>query len=133
MEPGGADAYQDLEIRIVKGHNPDLVVTSKGDERIDLTKFGTHEELHTLLSTHGFVKRSDTSVRNKHAKCYAWRNMGECVGNPTFMRENCALACRNLVDKNTKCARWAANGQCETNKKFMHPECPVACGWKQEL
>ena len=133
MQPGGADRYEGLEIRIVKGHNPDLVVTSDGDERFDLTKYATDEALHALVAERGFALRADTGLQNKDPKCYMWRNSGECVGSPAFMRDNCALACRNLVDRNALCAQWATQGQCEANKKFMHPECPVACGWKEEL
>lgn len=133
MQPGGADRYEALEIRIVKGHNPDLVVTSNGDERFDLTQYKTVDALHALLQQQGFAPRSNVELQNKDPQCFAWRDVGECVGAPTFMRENCALACRNLADKNALCAQWAANGECEKNKKFMHPECPVSCGWKEEL
>lgn len=59
--------------------------------------------------------------------------MGECLKNPTFMKENCALACHDLADRNERCAEWAGKGQCESNPKFMLAECPVSCEGKQEL
>lgn len=140
MSPGGVDRYRDVQVKIVNGHNPDLVVVDSEDgqtelKRIDLTQYATIDALHALMSTEGFVARNTDGdvVQNKSDKCYAWRDMGECLRNPTFMRTNCALACRNLVDKNARCNEWAASGQCETNPKFMLGDCPVACGWKEEL
>ena len=135
MSPGGADRYEHLEIRIVQGHNPDLVVLKNDIEvrRVDLTKYRTEAELHALLLAEGFAPRADSSLRNNNEQCYAWRHAGECLKNPVFMEETCALACHNLTDQNEHCVVWAAAGECESNSQFMLGECPVSCARKQEL
>ena len=62
--PGGADTYENLTIKYVPGHNPDLVLFD-GDaevERIDLTKLGaptTAEHLHELMKEKGLVLKSE--------------------------------------------------------------------------
>ena len=129
MSPGGIDQYE-VEVRIVLGHNPDLVV---GDERIDLTQYATADALHALMRDKGFARRTDGAT-NANEHCYAWRDKGECVANPEFMRKECALACQGLADKRKdECAAWAKLGECDTNPSFMNVECPVSCGWKSEL
>tara|TARA_Y100000741_G_scaffold45738_1_gene31670 strand:- start:149 stop:343 length:195 start_codon:yes stop_codon:yes gene_type:complete len=60
MTPGNVDQYLNLPVRIVKGHNPDLVVTDvTGREvrRFDLTQYKTSEALHELVRQQGFVKK----------------------------------------------------------------------------
>lgn len=138
LSPGGADRYEHLEVRIVHGHNPDLVVlnstTHEESKRFDLTRYATEEDLHTLVVAQGFAIRSEGGLVNTDERCYGWQNSGECLANPVFMRKHCALACQNLADKNERCDAWASNGQCESNPKFMYKECPVACGGnKNEL
>lgn len=128
MSPGGADAYN-VDIRIVRGHNPDLVV---GSERIDLTQYESEEALHALMRSKGFVARMTNDRQNNNPMCYAWRNLGECVRNPSFMNRECALACHQLEDKSLDCPRWGY-AECDRNPSFMHVECPVTCGWKKEL
>ena len=139
MSPGGVDQYHGVDVRFVHGHNPDLVVLDEAAEkqmkRFDLTRYATEEALHELMVTEGFVKKTgqENEMQNKHESCYSWRNLGECLRNPTFMRANCGLACHNLMDTRSDCQPWAQAGECEKNSKFMYTECPVACGWKKEL
>lgn len=111
----------------MSGHNPDLVITdASGREtrRIDLTAFKTQDDLHALMRAQRFLRKSE---------CDAWRDRGECLANPTFMRSHCAHACRDLADRDAQCAAWARRGECKANPTFMFAECPVSCGWKQEL
>ena len=129
MAPGGIDTYAGVEVRIVLGHNPDLVV---GDERIDLTQYATADALHALMRDKGFALRTDGAT-NANEHCYAWRDKGECLSNPAFMRKECALACQGLADKSGQCAAWARTGECDKNAAFMYVECPISCGWKSEL
>lgn len=71
MKPGGADRYENLEVRIVHGHNPDLVVTEPGGaetRRLDLTQYPTDADLHALVLAEGFALRADASLQNKHEK-----------------------------------------------------------------
>lgn len=140
LTPGEADRYADLEVRFVPGHNPDLVVTAGPDgvalaipRRHDLTAYANVEALHALMATEGFAERAADGVRNLDANCASWKDKGECLRNPTFMRATCALACRGLADRDAQCTAWAKLGECEANAQFMYATCPVACGWKHEL
>ena len=56
--PGGVDQY-DCEIKYIPGHNPDLVLTSDGEEtaRVDLTQYKTQEELHGIFASQGISRR----------------------------------------------------------------------------
>lgn len=98
-ETGGADLYENLDVRYVAGHNPDLVVTrNDGTElkRIDLKAYPTAEGLHTLLKEEGFETQE---LRNKNPDCIAWAKDEECKNNPTFMNKNCAKACHDYEHK----------------------------------
>ena len=136
MTPGEVDRYADVEVRILAGHNPDLVILSDEDEterkRIDLTAYASSEDMHAMMREEGFLLRSDT-LANRHKDCYAWRNSGECLRNAAYMREQCALACHDLKDANEQCAKWARNGECARNSKYMFATCPESCSGKQEL
>ena len=140
LSPGEADRYADLEVRFVPGHNPDLVVTVGPDgatlptpKRHDLTAYAGVEAMHALMAAEGFVARAADGARNLDANCASWKDKGECLRNPAFMRAKCALACRGLADRDAQCAAWAKRGECEANAQFMYVTCPVACGWKHEL
>ena len=123
-----------MELRTKPGALPELVITSVDPpERIDLTKYSTAAQLHELMTARGFAKVTEDGPINMHENCYSWRDSGECVTNPAFMRANCARACRDLRDAHAECAQWSAKGECTTNPKFMNAACPVSCGWKEEL
>ena len=98
MSPGGADRYANLEVRIVSGHNPDLVITEPVKKRIDMTTYASENELHALVLEEGFVLRTDSALQNKDDRCFAWRETGQCLKTPVYMRENCALACGVFCD-----------------------------------
>ena len=78
FEPGGADAYLDLDVRIVRGKDPELVM---GERRLSLSGYTTPEALHGLLAEHSFT-RADDGLRNHHWQCYHWRDKGECAATP---------------------------------------------------
>mmetsp|Transcript_21392 Transcript_21392/g.32602 ORF Transcript_21392/g.32602 Transcript_21392/m.32602 type:complete len:514 (+) Transcript_21392:113-1654(+) len=40
--------------------------------------------------------------KNTHQLCSFWASVGECDGNPTYMRKGCAVACRSCDGKNGK-------------------------------
>ena len=123
FEPGGADAYLDLDVRIVRGKDPELVM---GERRLSLSGYTTPEALHGLLAEHSFT-RADDGLRNHHWQCYHWRDKGECARNPEYMRAHCARACSLLRDSHARCAAWATVGESAHNAVYMLAECPVAC------
>jgi hypothetical protein len=130
----GVQRYKDLEVRVISGHNPDLVITHPRNKRIDLTTYSSASALHALVRGEGFVENTDPMrLRNKHEKCIPWADFGECLLNEAFMRTECPLACHSLRDHKPDCAVWRKNGECERNPKYMTRFCPVACGWKNEL
>jgi len=133
LTPGGIDRYEGVEVRILPGHNPDLVIEHPVEKRVNLTQYATLDDLHALMRAEGFVERDAAGPQNKRPECYEWRTKGECLRNPTFMNAECALACRDLHDTHAECAAWARDGQCESNGKYMLGACPVSCGWKKEL
>jgi len=58
-EPGGADLYEELEIKWIMGHSPELVLYGEKDpsleiERIDIAPY-SGDELHMLLQEKGFT------------------------------------------------------------------------------
>lgn len=127
----GVQLYLD-EVRVIAGHNPDLVVDD-GRRRIDLTAYPSVEALHALMRAEGLVPREEQDLLNKHPKCWAWREAGECLTNAAFMLAECPLACAYQRDRDDQCARWAAAGECTANAKYMVANCPVACSKKTEL
>lgn len=66
---------------------------------------------------------------NDETQCPAWKNMGECSKNPSFMWMNCALSCGICAceDKYSKCPQWAQKGECVKNKKWMLDHCLRSC------
>lgn len=66
---------------------------------------------------------------NDETQCPAWKNMGECSKNPSFMSVNCALSCGICAceDKYSKCPQWAQKGECVKNKKWMLDHCLRSC------
>ena len=82
-----------MQIKIVAGHNPDLVVFNDTETiRIDLTEHKTLDALHTLVQSYGFKNRN-SNLKNLHNDCFVWQNNNECQKNPAYMKQNCALAC----------------------------------------
>ena len=123
-----------MDVRTKLGASPELVITSVDPAKhIDLTKYPTVADLHELMVTEGFAKVPEDEPVNKHEHCYLWRDKGQCVSNPTYMRENCARACKGLKDANDGCAYWRDQGECTNNPQFMNVACPVSCGWREEL
>ena len=136
LTPGQVDRYDHLEVHILPGHNPDLVLTFAGgsEERIDLTTYQTNAALHALMRERGFRVRSDAAtVRNLDGQCFVWASTGECQTNKAYMRQHCPIACRALKDAHHNCGRWAASGECATNARFMLRTCPVSCAGRDEL
>ena len=133
MSPGGADKYDNLEVRIKKGANPELIIFGS-DTRIDLSLYSSTEALDALMLEHGFTIRSNANVLfNRNENCISWSQKGECLTNPAFMNTNCKLACSNLRDTHESCADWASKGECSKNKKYMYAACPVSCSARDEL
>lgn len=127
---GGVDQYADVTVTFVRGQNPDLVLLEHGREtqRIDLTTYKTSEELHALFASKGFRRKGGGAQDD----CFAWRDRGECLRNPTFMQRTCAHACAGVTDRHADCVTWSVNGECTRNPEFMYTHCGRACAARKE-
>lgn len=60
LQPGHADAYENLKVTFIFGRNPDLHIkddSGKVVETIDLSPFKT-EDIHKLLLKKGFERKA---------------------------------------------------------------------------
>jgi len=67
--------------------------------------------------------------------CQEWAEAGECSGNPTFMRTDCAKTCQEFFNvcrnqhDNDECDEWSKQGHCgDGHAEFMHQNCQLSCG-----
>lgn len=74
-------------------------------------------------------------VCDKHERCTAWKNEGQCLRDIGYMNTHCPVACRDVErkvptdcsDAHENCAVWAGDSECPDNldlRKF----CPKSCG-----
>ncbi|GLH14390.1 Dorsal-ventral patterning protein tolloid [Gryllus bimaculatus] len=66
---------------------------------------------------------------NSHL-CRYWANIGECQKNPTWMRVNCPVSCKECgtcSNYNKLCVPWAERGECIKNPSYMTIYCAEAC------
>jgi ShK domain-like len=84
---------------------------------------------------------------DRHERCSAWKEEGECLKNPTYMLEHCPASCNGekkesdytieetdeillnppCVDKHKFCSIWASLGECEENEINMKEFCAKSC------
>lgn len=85
--------YPEVTVKFINGHNPDLIIN--GEERIDLTKYKSREELHALFQSKGFtcIAAKFQFPRDKNEHCKEWATLGECKKNALYMNEYCAHSC----------------------------------------
>lgn len=95
-EEGGVDLFDNISVKYIAGHNPDLVIDGK--KRIDLKSYSTRDKIENLLKSEGFVKK-DFSCINSNTDCIHWARLGECEKNPKFMHQNCAFSCGKCSEK----------------------------------
>jgi prolyl 4-hydroxylase len=79
-----------------------------------------------------------------HVRCPIWKDDGECIRSPSYMKKHCPATCHNVKaeeleasrvdiaeglcrDRHTDCPAWAALGECDVNSA-MRTYCAVACG-----
>ncbi|KAK7862073.1 hypothetical protein R5R35_011492 [Gryllus longicercus] len=70
-----------------------------------------------------------TCSDNSHL-CRYWANIGECQKNPTWMRVNCPVSCKECgtcSNYNKLCVPWAERGECIKNPSYMTIYCAEAC------
>ena len=84
------------------------------------------------------------NVCDTHIRCPFWRDDGECIRSPIYMKQYCPASCHNVKaeelqagrrdleqgvcqDRHKDCATWASLGECDTNAA-MKTYCAVACG-----
>lgn len=89
----GVNLYPEIRVQWIHGHNPDLLIN--GEERIDLTKYKSKEELHTYLQSRGFTNVSPRFQfpRDKNENCRDWAQKGDCASNSMYMNEYCSYSC----------------------------------------
>ena len=79
--------YADVSVTYIPGHNPDLVVRDNGkEERINLVRYKTTDDLHSLFEQKGFRRKMTVDCEHRVVA-------GECDTNPDHMNERCANAC----------------------------------------
>ncbi|KAL7578445.1 hypothetical protein ACA910_012835 [Epithemia clementina (nom. ined.)] len=90
-----------------------------------------------------------SGVCDKHERCSAWKDEGECIRNKQYMKTHCPVSCgfKPLVaksssssddddneetnqaceDKHERCHIWASLGECDGNPVDMHKYCAKSC------
>lgn len=140
-DSGHADRYQQMKVKYIDHHNPDLILFDKDDvemQRIDLTRLRTTANIHKLCQMLGLRER----CRDEHSNCADWHKSGQCDANPQFMHQSCRRACglckesdnqssstvcRNSAE-DSECEYWSTMGECTRNQAFMHQSCARSCG-----
>ncbi|KAG7344014.1 procollagen-proline dioxygenase [Nitzschia inconspicua] len=75
---------------------------------------------------------------DKHERCSAWAEEGECLRSPQYMKEHCPVSCRGkkvrvprtqteCYDAHNKCPEWASLGECKSSTDVKR-YCPKTCG-----
>ena len=92
-QPGGADIYENLSVKYISGHNPDLVIYDDNIqvERIDLKKKDV-ATIKEMLREKGIYERSNACM-DTHPDCKYWADHGQCTENSVFMHANCKSSC----------------------------------------
>ena len=98
-----------------------------------------------ISSTLGQECDPETGVCDKHERCSAWKEEGECVQNRAYMLKHCPVACGGNVndhrrgpddeeeddddcqDEHERCSVWAGLGECEANPDDMLKHCAKSC------
>jgi prolyl 4-hydroxylase len=101
-----------------------------------------------LLLRHGAFGQectADGSLCDTHERCPVWKEEGECVQNPDYMKKLCPFSCVGLKDdasgvpnvsdetggefedRHERCKLWAKIGECKANAANMEKYCPKAC------
>lgn len=79
-DSGHADRYQQMKVKYIDHHNPDLILFDKDDvemQRIDLTRLRTTANIHKLCQMLGLRER----CRDEHSNCADWHKSGQCDAN----------------------------------------------------
>ena len=66
-----AEEYENIEVQYIHGRQPVLTIFEDGVEReqVPLSKFKKRSELHTMMVTKGFVRKSEEAITTmKNAK-----------------------------------------------------------------
>lgn len=88
------DLYRDVTLKYIHGKHPELVIDNQ--ERIDLTKYKSQNELHGLFQSKGFKKGNTSPDPDNDSNCSEWAQNGECNKNPEFMKINCKYSCLKI-------------------------------------
>jgi ShK domain-like len=78
---------------------------------------------------------SDDGICDTHERCAVWKEEGECIRSPEYMREHCPVACTEMdteisteecEDRHVGCSEWAQLGECDKNPE-MEKYCSKSC------
>jgi hypothetical protein len=94
--------------------------------------------VHLIVTAASAQDCTAEGICDKHQRCGAWREDGECFKNADYMMKECPASCadENYPTKNNKvcknhhvrCPVWAGLGECDENPTNMKRYCPLACG-----
>lgn len=72
---------------------------------------------------------------DKHERCAAWKEEGECLRSAAYMKQHCPASCASVDVKPVKCEDahpnchvWADLQECEANPGPMSKYCAASCG-----
>ena len=94
QKSGGLDLYSDVTLKYINGKHPELVIDNQ--DRVDLTKYKSQDDLHNLFQSKGFKKEKTSPNPDNDSNCSEWAQNGECEKNPTFMKINCKYSCLKI-------------------------------------
>ena len=89
----GVALYPQITVKWIDGKIPTLIIND--NDMLDLTKYKSKEELHTLFQSKGFVNVSPkfSYYRDKNENCKEWAKEGQCQTNSLYMHDYCAMSC----------------------------------------
>lgn len=119
--------YENLEVKFIPGHNPDLVVYEKQKEvkRIDLKNVKTKSKIESLLSEHKIYKK-----RKVHESVQSQKPMQKTTF-PTTTQPKKIEPDSECKDMHAKCHEWAQKGFC--SNQLHQKMCRMSCGLCQKV
>lgn len=79
---------------------------SAGDEKTNKVMRDMIEYMTTVVFREDKYRELKYNCHNNHELCAFWAGLGECTKNPSFMKTNCAPACKTCMelDINHRCS-----------------------------
>jgi hypothetical protein len=86
--------YPEVSVKWISGHNPDLIIDKH--QVIDLTKYKTQNDIHSLFISKGFKRGKGIKGIDKYESCTYWSSIGQCEKNKEYMLQNCEFSCNKI-------------------------------------